>query len=75
MKRLSTIVFNPDTTLEAERLMMKLRPLMWFTRDDALEMSVLERSTADSVEVTILVTIYTGNLEGMLEHLRENGLY
>lgn len=76
MERLSTIVFNPDTTLEAEDLMKRLRPLLHVTRDDRLELTVTERPHPDGGdEVTIYVIIHTGNITGMIEDLRDIGMY
>ncbi|UUV44502.1 hypothetical protein RCMENCHIE_133 [Rhodobacter phage RcMenchie] len=76
MERLSTIVFNPDTTHNAEQLMKTLRPLLHVTRDDRLEMTVTERPHPDGGdEVTIYVIIHTGNIAGMIEDLRDIGMY
>lgn len=76
MQRLSTVVFNPDTTREAEDLMRRLRPLLNATDGDYLEMSITERPLLDDGgdEVTIHVTLHIVNIGERVDVLSGLGL-
>ena len=80
MYPLSTIVFTPDTTEEAQQLMRELEGFLVATRDDWLEFRQIERPLPldengyGSAEVNLYVIIHTGNLLGMIAELTEANL-
>lgn len=77
---LSTIVFNPDTTEEAIRLMRDLEKHLHATRDDWLEFRRIDGpcppdgSGYGSEESTLYVIAHTGNLLDMIAELTEADL-
>lgn len=79
MHPLSTIIFNPDTTDEANRLLRELEKFLHDTRNDRIEFRQIERPCSDpdgsaAWESTLYVIVHTGNLLGMIADLTEAGM-
>lgn len=75
MSRMSTLVWNPDTTAEQKELVQKFTPLLHITRGDRMEVINEIVPTIDGEEVNLYVIVHTGNVLGFLADLRDIGFY